>query len=169
MTQISLVVAMNQDNIIGVNNQLPWHLPEDLAHFKEVTLGKPIIMGRKTFESIGRVLPGRKNIVISRNPDFQIPGVSIYKSLESAISDNQDVPELCIIGGGEIFKQALPLSHKLYLTIVNYVIKNLDLKSNMVVHFPTLNLDEWHKIDSKSLVSSNGIACDFQTYSKISS
>ncbi|MCC2624617.1 MAG: dihydrofolate reductase [Burkholderiales bacterium] len=158
MTKISIVVAMNKENVIGVDNQLPWHIPEDLQHFKQITYGKPIIMGRKTFESIGRVLPGRKNIVISRNGELNIPEVTVYTSLAIAILDNQTVPELCIIGGGEIFKQALPIADELYLTIVDYPVEN------PTVFFPKFDLLSWQLITSKEIVSSNGIHCQFKRY-----
>jgi len=166
MTQISLVVAMNQDNIIGVNNQLPWHIPEDLAHFKQVTLGKPIVMGRKTYQSIGRALPGRKNIVISRNLSLKIDGVIVCQSLDQAIADNQDVPEICIIGGGEIFSQALEIADKLYITIVNFQIQNLNT-TDQTVSFPKLDIRQWTLIETKDLVSSSGIACKFNMYVRV--
>lgn len=149
---------MNHENVIGVDNKLPWHIPEDLQHFKRVTFGKPILMGRKTFESIGRVLPGRKNIVISRDADLKIPGVTIYTSLAIAILDNQTDSELCIIGGGEIFKQALPIADELHLTIVDFPVEN------PTVFFPKLNILAWQLITSKEIVSTTGIRCQFKRY-----
>ncbi len=158
MAKISIVVAMNKENVIGVNNQLPWHIPEDLQHFKQVTYGKPILMGRKTFDSIGRVLPGRKNIIISRNEELDIPGVTIYTSLAIALLDNQTAPELCIIGGGEIFKQALPIADELYLTIVDYPVEN------PTVFFPKFDSFSWQLISSKDITSTNGVNCQFKHY-----
>lgn len=163
MPQISIVVAMNQDNIIGVDNQLPWHIPEDLAHFKQITLGKPIIMGRKTFESIGRILPGRKNIIISRNHQLKIDGTDIYTSIEAAISENKEASEICIIGGGEIFNQALYLCDRLYITIVEYEIATATSQSN-IVYFPKLDLKIWQLSETQKLTSSNGVKCNFNTY-----
>lgn len=156
--KITIVVAMNKENVIGIDNQLPWHIPEDLQHFKLVTYGKPVIMGRKTFESIGKALPGRKNIVISKNVDLEIPEVTVYKSLALAILDNQTVPELCIIGGGEIFKQALPIADELNITIVDYPV------INPTVFFPRFNLLAWQLISSKEIVSASGVNCKFKRY-----
>lgn len=152
---ISAVVAMNQDHVIGTNNELPWHIPEDLAYFKKVTLGKPIIMGRKTFESIGRILPGRRNIVISRG-GFSYSGVDVYSSLEHAIFDLKDAPEICIIGGGEIFKQSMEVINSLHLTIVDYVVKT------PTAWFPKINLEQWKIIERNEILSSNGVKCLFQ-------
>ena len=155
--KISLVVALNSEYVIGTENKLPWHIPEDLAYFKQVTLGKPIIMGRKTFESIGRVLPGRKNIVISRS-GFSHPGVSTYSSLAAAIADNQDVAELCIIGGGEIFKQAIEFANILHLTWVDVAV------ANPCAWFPKLNFSDWHLAAEHELLSQTGIKCLIQNY-----
>ncbi len=97
---ISMIAAMAHDRVIGLDNQMPWHLPADLAHFKRVTLGKPVLMGRKTFESIGRPLPGRRNLVISRNPDYRADGVEVIDSVEAALAllAGSDVAELMVIG-----------------------------------------------------------------------
>jgi dihydrofolate reductase len=155
---LTIVVAMNKERVIGVDNQLPWHIPEDLQHFKQVTLGKPIIMGRKTFESIGRVLPGRKNIVITRNLKWSYPGVEVYTSLESALLANSEDAELCIIGGGEIFKKALPIADKLHLTI-------LDIKvDNPTVFFPEIDYTKWCLISSKEIMVKDNISCVFNEY-----
>lgn len=153
---------MNNQNAIGVNNQLPWHIPEDLKHFKQVTYGKPVIMGRKTFDSIGRILPGRKNIVISRNSNLHIADVSIYSSLQEAITDNQDYPEICIIGGGEIFKQALSIADKLQVTIVDYPLLQAD------TFFPEIDVNIWQLSVSENIISSNNISCQFNTYLRVS-
>lgn len=155
---LTIVVAINKDNVIGVDNQLPWHVPEDLQHFKAVTMSKPIIMGRKTFESIGRVLPGRKNIVITRNSEWQHPGVETYKSFEDAIANNQNLEELCIIGGGEIFAKALPVADKLHLTIIDIPV------AKPTVFFPEINYKEWDLIGSKEVITNNGIKCAFNEY-----
>ena len=116
---ISLIVAMANNRVIGKDNQMPWHLPADLGHFKAVTLGKPIIMGRKTYESIGRPLPGRKNIVISRNADYRLEGCETVCSLEEALDLVNDVEEVMIIGGGFLYAQTLPQADKLYLTFID--------------------------------------------------
>jgi dihydrofolate reductase len=112
---LSIIVATDKNNGIGINNQLPWHLPEDLAHFKKTTSGHAIIMGRKTFDSIGRALPNRRNIVISRNVNWGHEGVENVNSIDSALSligEN----EAFVIGGAQIYQQALPLAHKLIVT-----------------------------------------------------
>nr|ALG03728.1 dihydrofolate reductase [uncultured bacterium] len=102
--KISFVVALPRRGVMGKNNALPWHIPEDLKHFKSITSGKPVLMGRKTYESIGRPLPNRRNIVLSRNKEKLIPGVEIVSSIEEALSLLGSVQELCVIGGAEIFK-----------------------------------------------------------------
>jgi len=114
--QIAMIAAMAANRVIGLNNQMPWHLPADLKHFKAVTLGKPVIMGRKTYESIGRPLPGRRNIVISRQGAPVDSPVEWASSVEQALALVADVPEVMIIGGAEIYRQCLPLAQRLYLT-----------------------------------------------------
>ena len=123
--KISLVWAMAQNRIIGRNNNLPWHLPEDLKYFKRITLGKPVIMGRKTFGSIGKPLPGRTNIVVTRNADFSAEGVKTVNSLSAAkalcesIGEIDGISEAMVIGGAEIYTQAMPVADRLYLTEVH--------------------------------------------------
>lgn len=115
---LSLVAAMTPKHVIGKNNQLPWQMPADLAHFKKLTLSKPIIMGRKTYQSIGRLLPGRKNIIVTRDKNFQVEGAEIFHDLNTALKSVEHYPEVCVIGGGDIFTQALPLADILYLTYI---------------------------------------------------
>jgi dihydrofolate reductase len=119
---ITLIAAMAHNRIIGKNNQMPWHLPADLAHFKKMTLGKPVIMGRKTYESIGRPLPGRKNIVVTRNPGFAAAGITSVSDLEKAITAAGDVAEVVIMGGGNIYQQMLEKADRLYLTYIDVCI-----------------------------------------------
>lgn len=154
---ISLVVAMNQERVIGTNNTLPWHIPEDLAYFKQVTLGKPIIMGRKTFESIGKALPQRKNIVISRQ-NLSYSDVEVFNSLSDAINSLRDEPEICIIGGGELFSQALGLANSLHITMVDYPV------ADPCAWFPQIDLDKWELVSQHSIISKNGITCKFNHY-----
>jgi dihydrofolate reductase len=116
---IGLVAAMAKNRVIGKDNQMPWHLPADLKHFKAVTMGKPIIMGRKTYESIGRPLPGRLNIVVSRNPKLSIAGCQIATSLQAALAMVKDHTEVMVIGGGQLYREALPLANNLYLTFID--------------------------------------------------
>jgi dihydrofolate reductase len=116
---ISMVAAMAHNRVIGLNNQMPWHLPADLAHFKQVTLGKPVLMGRRTYDSIGRLLPGRRNIVISRQTKPAGFSGDWVGSVEEALALLADIPELMVIGGGELYKQLLPLANRLYLTEID--------------------------------------------------
>ena len=135
---ISIVVAIGKDrmgnNVIGKNNELLWHIPDDLKHFKAITMGHPIIMGRKTFESIGRVLPGRTNIVISRNLSWNHPGCVVSHSLPEALAaaERENTDEIFIIGGGEIYKETLPGADRLYLTLV----KNLTEGDTFFPNYP---------------------------------
>ena len=113
---ISMIAAMANERIIGKDNQMPWHLPADFAWFKRCTMGKPVVMGRKTYESIGRPLPGRLNIVISRDSALAIEGVTTVTSIEQALAASGDAEEVMIIGGGAIYNACLPLANKLYVT-----------------------------------------------------
>ncbi len=120
---LSLIVAMSENRVIGVNNGLPWNIPEDLKRFRAITVGHPMIMGRKTFESIGRVLPQRTNIVVTRDRNFRVEGGGVCHSLEEAIDWAKRSPgaeEIFVIGGSEIFRLALPLANRLYLTEVHW-------------------------------------------------
>jgi dihydrofolate reductase len=115
----SLVVAMARNRVIGRENALPWRLPAELAHFKRVTMGHPIVMGRRTYESIGRPLPGRQNIVVSRNPGFEAPGCTVVGSLDEAYAAAGDAQEISIIGGTSLFEAALPTADCIHLTEVD--------------------------------------------------
>lgn len=135
---ISLIAAMANNRIIGKDNQMPWHLPADLAHFKALTLGKPIIMGRKTYESIGRALPGRKNIVMSRDKEYKCEDCETVTSFEAAIKLVEDVEEVMIIGGGYLYAETMPQADKLYLTFID-----LDVEGDtQFPEFEQLNLTE---------------------------
>jgi dihydrofolate reductase len=117
--RVSVIAALAKNRVIGVENRLPWRLPEDLAHFKALTLGHPILMGRKTFESLGRPLPGRRNVVITRNPDYRPEGAVVAHSIDAAIALCADADEIFFIGGAELYAQAIPLADRLYLTEVD--------------------------------------------------
>lgn len=119
---ISMIAAMADNRIIGKDNQMPWHLPADFAWFKRCTMGKPVVMGRKTYESIGRPLPGRLNIVISREETLKIEGVTTVTSIEQALDVAGDVEEVMIIGGGAIYAACLPMANKLYVTHIEAAI-----------------------------------------------
>jgi len=116
---ISLITAMDRNRLIGNKNQLPWHLPADFAHFKSVTMGKPVIMGRKTYESIGKPLPGRTNIVLSRNPGVKYEGVECVSSFDEAVAIVPDAEELMVIGGSTIYEMLMPRADRLYITYVD--------------------------------------------------
>ena len=136
---ISAIVAVSENNAIGVDNDLPWHLPADLKYFKNTTMGKPVLMGRKSFDSVGRPLPGRTNIVITRNKEFYHSGVEIVYSVTEgiALAKSLNVPELFVIGGSNIYDQTKEIWDKLYLTKVNTVIENA------TAFFPELDWERW--------------------------
>ncbi|TEW51857.1 type 3 dihydrofolate reductase [Psychromonas algicola] len=141
--KISMIVAMAQDRVIGLDNKMPWHLPADLQHFKKTTLGKPVIMGRKTYDSIGRALPGRLNIVVSRDASLNIAGVTCVSSVEQALAAAEGVEEVMIIGGATIYEHFLSVANRLYLTFI-------DLETNGDTRFPDyLAQGEWNKIESE--------------------
>ena len=133
---LSLIVAITKNNVIGKDNQMPWHLPADLAWFRKNTTGKPVIMGRKTFESIGHPLPKRTNIVLSRTP-YEHEGVIWKENFESAVDFVKEFDEIMLIGGGELFKQYLPKADKLYLTQIQ-----ADIDGD--TFFPEINWAEWN-------------------------
>lgn len=150
---VNLIVAVDENNGIGKNNQLPWHLPADLKHFKNLTSGHSILMGRKTFDSIGKPLPNRRNIVISRQPDLNTEGVEYCSSLDEAIRLCNHEAEIFIIGGAQIFEQALGFADILYLTAIHH---NFDTDT----FFPKINTEKWieaenipHQPDEKNLYS----------------
>ncbi|MBX9913272.1 MAG: dihydrofolate reductase [Pseudomonadaceae bacterium] len=140
---LCLIAALAQNRVIGCDNQLPWHLPADLKHFKALTLGKPIIMGRKTWDSLGRPLPGRLNLVVSRQLDLQLPGAEVFTSLEAAIlraeqwAEAEDADELMLIGGAQLYAQGLALAERLYLTRV-------ELSPVGDAWFPPFEGPQWH-------------------------
>ncbi len=117
--RVAMIAAMAAGRVIGRGNQMPWHMPADLKHFKEVTMNKPVLMGRKTFESIGRPLPGRRNIIISRQP-LDIEGAEWADSIEQALEKVADAEEVMVIGGGEIYRQCLARASRLYLTLIEF-------------------------------------------------
>ncbi len=143
--RLAIIVAQAENRVIGINNKLPWHLPEDLRYFKQVTMSKPIIMGRKTYESIGRPLPGRTNIVISRQASYAPVGVKVVPSLESAIELAENVcaidgaEEAIVIGGAQIYEQALIHADRLYLTQVHS-------NAEGDAWFPVIAMEQWREI-----------------------
>ncbi len=137
--KISLIVAMANNRAIGLHNKMPWHLSSDLKKFKQITMGSPILMGRKTFESIGRPLPGRTNIIVSRNSEYTQSGCVVFNSIKEAIASCQQYDEIFVIGGAKFYEAMLPVADKLYLTQIN---KTFDADT----FFPVINRDEWSEI-----------------------
>lgn len=139
---LAMIAALAENRVIGLDNHMPWHLPADLKHFKATTLGKPIIMGRKTWDSLGRPLPGRLNIVVSRQPGLQLQGAEVFGDLDAALeradawAREQGVEELMLIGGAQLYDQALPMAERLYLT-------RIDLLPQGDAFFPEWSVDEW--------------------------
>ena len=155
---LSLVVAVGENHEIGRRGRMPWHLPADLKRFKALTLGKPVIMGRKTFEAIGKPLPERRNIVVTRNPALHIPGCETAASLADALVLAAGVREIMLIGGGELYREALPRAQRIYLTRVR-------ARFDADTFFPVLDPAEWretaraeHAADAR-----NPFACSFIT------
>ena len=140
---ISLIVAASTGNVIGVRGELPWRLPADLRRFKAITMGKPIVMGRLTWESIGRPLPGRHNIVISRQAGFEAEGCTVVDSPDAAVEAAGDAPEIMVIGGGHIYAAFLPRAKRIYLTRVNAEVEG-------DAFFPDLDEDEWDVVESEA-------------------
>ncbi len=162
MPILSMIVAHADDRVIGKDNDMPWHLPADLAYFKKTTLGKPIIMGRKTYESIGRPLPGRQNIVISRDENYQADGVDSVTSVDQAIIIAGDVDEIMVIGGGAIYAYCLPFANRLYIT---------HIKANIEgdTQFPEYDaVKDWQLTQSDKLSANekNAFDLDFCIYER---
>ncbi|MCF1743294.1 dihydrofolate reductase [Paradevosia shaoguanensis] len=144
--KIAMIAAVGSNGVIGAGNAMPWRLPSDFAHFKRTTMGKPLIMGRKTFESIGKALPGRINIVVTRQKDYQPDGVLVIDSLDAAIdhartiAEAEGVDEVFIGGGGELYREAMPLADRLYITEV-------DLAPQGDTVFPSIDHNVWVVVD----------------------
>ena len=136
---ISIIAAIGKNKVIGNKNTLPWKLPADMEHFKQLTMGKPVIVGRKTFESIGKALPGRKNIVISHLPDYKAEGCIVVHSAEEALKEAGNHGEVKIAGGATIYKEFLPKADKLYLTLIDS-----DFEGD--AYFPEYKIEEWEEV-----------------------
>ena len=162
MPLVSFVVAMARNHVIGRDNALPWRLPEDLKHFKAVTWGKPILMGRKTCESIGKALPGRTNLVLTRDRDWKAPGVVVVHSLDEALEHVAPAPELACIGGAEVFRLLMPLVTRIHLTRID-----ADIPGDTV--FPPIDLSEWVELDSRQFGPDerNGFPVTFVTLERV--
>ena len=137
MTSLSLLAALDRNHAIGKDGDLPWHLPDDLKRFKALTLGKPVLMGRRTAESLRRALPGRRNLVLTRGGRAPHAGMEAFGSLRDALAAIDDAPEACVIGGGSVFAETLPLAARLHLTWVDTAVDGAD------AHFPRFDLSRW--------------------------
>jgi len=152
---LSIITAMDNNRLIGKNNALPWHLPEDLAFFKRTTLNKPIIMGRKTFESIGRPLPGRTNIIISRNSDYKVEGCVVLNSIEAVLEYCKNDNEIMLIGGASLYEQWLPYAHQMYLT-------RIDNEFEGDAWFPEYHPEQWETVWHESHTSKQDPTLKYQ-------
>lgn len=150
---LSLVVAMDRGGFIGRDKALPWHLPADLRRFKAITMGKPILMGRRTYESIGRALPGRTNVVISRKGGVDAPGCIVVDSLEAGFAAAGNAEEIMVIGGAAVYAAALPLAERIYLTEVH-----ADIGGD--VRFPALEPEEWIELEREDYDADEANAYD---------
>ncbi len=160
--KIALIAAMGRRREIGKDNRLLWHLPEDMKYFKRMTMGKPIIMGRKTFESFGaRPLPGRKNIVLSRNPDYLAEGAVVAADIDEALQVAGDAPEVMIIGGAKLYQQMLDRATRLYLTRV-------EAEFEADSWFPEFDVDQWRRVSSEAHLpdSRHGHAYRFEIWER---
>jgi len=160
--ELSIIVAIAENGVIGGGNKLLWHIPEDLKRFKRITSGRSLIMGRKTFESIGKPLPNRRNIVISRNPDFRVEGIEVANSLNAALELTKTEDEVFIIGGGEIYRQALPLATKLYITRVHAYFDG-------DTYFPEIPMQQWQLVSSEKGNPTAGPGYTFEEYIRVKS
>ncbi len=161
MTTLSLIVAVARNSVIGINNTLPWHLSEDLKRFRALTTGHHIIMGRKTYESLGRLLPGRTTVIVTRNKNYQLEGALVAHSLQAAIGLCKDDTESFVIGGAELYKDGLEYASKLYMTEV-------ELEVAGDAFFPAIDLGHWQETSREAHTSAQGLAFSYVTYIKLS-
>jgi dihydrofolate reductase len=162
MTQITLIAALAHNRVIGKNNVMPWHLPEDLAHFKRTTLNHPVIMGRKTWESIGRPLPKRRNIVISRQIDLNVIGAEVVPSFDAALTLCADEHEIFVIGGGQLYAETLPFADRLVLTEIE---QNFDGDT----FFPDFSTMDWIETSRQqyNAIETQHLSYSFVEYKRI--
>ena len=160
---LSIIVAMSENRTIGQNGDMPWRLSADLRRFRRLTMDHTIVMGRKTYESIGRLLPGRATVIVSRQRDYRVDGAKVVHELESALNTPGNDSETFVIGGGEIYRLALPLAQRLYLTRVHV---SLDGDT----HFPELDFSQWTQLESERVAADekNDYDTTFEIYERIS-
>ncbi len=163
MTALVLVAALDRDYAIGKDNELPWHLPADLKRFKALTLGKPVLMGRRTAESLGRALPGRRNLVLTRSGHVPFEGMEAVASLQSTLDAVADAPELCVIGGGEVFAATLPMAARMHLTWVDTEIGGAD------AFFPRFDAGAWREVrrEAHPMGDRHAFAFEFVDYVRL--
>ena len=159
-TRIYLVAALARNGVIGAQGKMPWHLPEDLKHFKQLTLGHPVLMGRRTWDSLGKPLPGRENIVISRTPGYEAPGASVASTFEAAIALCTGEPVVFVIGGAEIYAAALPLADGLVLT-------EIDRDYEGDTRFPDWDRKAWRVSQKETHTAANGVRFDLVLYERV--
>ncbi len=143
--RVSIIVAMDKNNLIGASNQIPWHIPGELKRFRELTMGKPIIMGRKTHESIGKPLDGRANIVLTKNEEISFKGVQCYSKLEDIFISLKNEKEVFVIGGSQIYEITLPIANRLYITLI-------DEEYLGDTWFPKIDFSKWKIIESNKII-----------------
>lgn len=160
MQNLSLIVAVAHNNVIGINNTLPWHLPEDLKHFRALTTGHHIIMGRKTYESLGRLLPGRTTVIVTRNKDYKLEGALVAHSLEVAVDLCLNDDEAFVIGGAELYQDGLKLANKLYITEVD-----LDVAGD--AFFPAIDQQFWQETSREAHTSAQGLPFTYLIYTRL--
>jgi len=159
MLRLSLVAAIARNRVIGIGGRLPWHLPEDLRRFKRLTLGAPVIMGRRTHESIGRPLPGRRNIVVTRQAAARWAGCTVVPSLPAALALAADASEAFVIGGAELYAEALPHASRLYLTLI-------DATYDGDTWFPAFEAVAWREVSREPGTAESGLPYSFVTYER---
>ena len=159
MTTLSMIVAVARGGVIGLNNTLPWHLPEDLKRFRALTTGHHIIMGRKTYESLNRLLPGRTTVIVTLNTDYAVEGALIAHSLEAAVALAQHDDEPFLIGGAELYQQGVKLARRLYLT-------EIDAEFKGDAFLPAFDHSTWQETARESHVAENGLPFSYVTYER---
>ena len=159
MSKLSLIAAVAQNGVIGLDNTLPWHLPEDLKRFRALTTGHHIIMGRKTYESLNRLLPDRTTVIVTRNPDYRVPGALIALSLEAAVALAAEDPEVFLIGGAELYRDGLRIADRLYLTELHQAFEG-------DAYFPDWDRQQWRETARERHTSSQGLPFSYVTYQR---
>ena len=159
MTCLSLIAAVARNRTIGLNNALPWHLPEDLKHFRALTTGHHIIMGRKTYESLGRLLPGRSTVIVTHNPEYAVAGAAVTHSLEQALEASAGDDEAFIIGGAGLYRDGLKLAQKMYIT-------EIDADFAGDVYFPEFDPAKWQETMREPQVSAQGLPFAYVIYER---